>query len=102
RITSVAFSPDGQRIATGSDDDTAKVWDSASGTELLTFKGHRGWVTSVAFSPDGHRIATGSYDGTAKVWEVGNRQEVRTLTEIIMGVAFSGSSAKFVPGFMQS
>jgi WD40 repeat protein len=58
----VAFSPDGQRIVTGSVDQTAKVWDSASGKELLTLKGHGSVVRSVAFSPDGQRIVTGSKD----------------------------------------
>ena len=56
----VAFSPDGQRIVTGSLDETAKVWDAASGKELLTLKGHSGQVGAVAFSPDGQRIVTGS------------------------------------------
>ena len=65
----MAFSPDGQRIVTGSSDTTAKVWEAASGKELLTLKGHSGAIHSVAFSPDGQRIVTGSEDGTAKVWE---------------------------------
>ena len=66
---SVAFSPDGQRIVTGSEDKTAKVWEAASGKELLTLKGHSDEIWSVAFSPDGQRIVTGSLDNTAKVWE---------------------------------
>ena len=66
----MAFSPDGQRIVTGSADQTAKVWDAASGGELLTLKGHSAAIWSVAFSPDGQRIVTGSWDQTAKVWEV--------------------------------
>ena len=65
----MAFSPDGQRIVTGSWDQTAKVWEAASGRELLTLKGHSDAIVSVAFSPDGQRIVTGSEDQTAKVWE---------------------------------
>jgi WD40 repeat protein len=44
-----------------------KVWDSASGRETLTLKGHNGFVASVAFSPDGQRLASASLDGTVKV-----------------------------------
>ena len=62
QVSSVAFSPDGQRIVTSSWDRTAKVWDVASGRELLTLKWHGAPIHSVAFSPDGQRIVTGSFD----------------------------------------
>ena len=63
-MISVAFSPDGRRIvsAAATKTSTAKVWDAATGQELLSLKGHTGPVTSVAFSPDGQRILTGSGD----------------------------------------
>ena len=64
---------------TGSDDQTAKVWEAASGKELLTLKGHSGQIWSVAFSPDGQRIVTGSEDNTAKVWEAASGKELLTL-----------------------
>ena len=56
----MAFSPDGQRLASASHDGTVKVWDAATGQETLTLKGHTGVVSSVAFSPDGKRLASAS------------------------------------------
>jgi eukaryotic-like serine/threonine-protein kinase len=75
----VAWSPDGKRLATGSRDGTAKVWDAASGQELLTLKGHSNFVISIAWSPDGKRLATGSWDNTAKVWDAVSGRELLTL-----------------------
>ena len=100
-VSSVAFSPDGQRIVTGSLDRTAKVWDAASGRELLTLKGHGGAVNSVAFSPDGQRIVTGSLDKTAKVWEAASGRELLTLkghSDSISSVAFSPDGQRIVTG----
>jgi len=54
---------------TASSDQTAKVWDTKSGAEVLTLKGHTGPVTSASFSPDGLRIVTGSRAWTPKVWD---------------------------------
>ncbi|QEL13456.1 WD40 repeat domain-containing protein [Limnoglobus roseus] len=68
-VTAVAFSPDGSRIVTGSEDKTARVWDAKTGTELLALMGHSEELFSVAFSPDGSRVATGSRDGTARIWD---------------------------------
>ena len=64
RVHTLAWSPDGQTLATASADGTAREWDVRSGRELLALRGHRGAVISVAWSPDGKRIATGSEDST--------------------------------------
>ena len=88
----MAFSPDGQRLASASGDETVKVWDAATGQETLTLKGHTGAVKSVAFSPDGKRLASASCDQTVKVWDAATGQETLTLkghTGVVTGVAFS-------------
>jgi WD40 repeat protein len=69
-ITSVAWSPAGKRIVSGSRDYTLKVWNAETGQELLTHYGHTHDVQSVAWSPDGKRILSGSGDGMLKVWDV--------------------------------
>jgi hypothetical protein len=79
-VGSVAWSPDGNRLLTGSADETAKVWDAAGGPERLTLKGHTTMVFFVAWSPDGRRLATGGGDGTAKVWDAAGGRELLTLT----------------------
>jgi hypothetical protein len=68
-VVSIAFSPDGRRIATASYDRTAKLWDTATGREVFTLRGHAGAVVSLAFSPNGHRIVSTSFDGTARLWD---------------------------------
>ena len=64
----MAFNKSGSRFITGSYDRTCKVWDTASGEELLTLEGHRNVVYAIAFNnPFGDKIATGSFDKTCKV-----------------------------------
>jgi hypothetical protein len=68
-VSSVAFSPNGKRLATASADKTVKVWDAETGQETLTLKGHTNAVSSVAFSPDGKQIVSASWDRTLIVWD---------------------------------
>src|SRR6185295_9487023 len=75
QVTSVAFSPDGKRLASSSRDQTVKVWDAMSGQEALTLKGHTDQVLSVVFSADGKRLVSASYDQTVKVWDASPRSQ---------------------------
>ncbi|RQH12285.1 WD40 repeat domain-containing protein, partial [Okeania hirsuta] len=89
-VNGVAFSPDGETIATASRDKTVKLWNR-QGKLLQTLTGHENEVWGVAFSPDGETIATASRDKTVKLW---NRQGklLQTLTgheNEVNGVAFS-------------
>ena len=74
-----AYSPDGNRLASASWDNTVKVWDAQTGQELLTRKGHTYEVWSGAYSPDGKRLASGSGEGTVKVWDAQTGQELLSL-----------------------
>ncbi|HEY7283183.1 MAG TPA: WD40 repeat domain-containing protein, partial [Actinomycetota bacterium] len=76
-IGAAAFSPDGKRVATGGDDGTARIWDAATGDELLVLTGHTDSLSGVAFSPDGTRLATTGYDGTLRVYVLPVDQLVR-------------------------
>jgi WD40 repeat protein len=67
-VRAVAFSPDGNRLATAGSDRRIKVWGPA-GQELVTLAGHTNCVNSVAFSPDSHTLASASCDGTVVLWD---------------------------------
>jgi WD40 repeat protein/energy-coupling factor transporter ATP-binding protein EcfA2 len=71
-INNIEFSPDGQTIASASDDKTVKLWN-VEGQLLHTLEGHTDQVNSVAFSPDGQTIASASYDGTVELWNLRGR-----------------------------
>ncbi len=66
-------------MASGSGDNTVKLWRVESQKEVTTLKGHRYSVHSVAFSPDGKYLASGSLDKTVKLWSVESQKEVTTL-----------------------
>ncbi len=96
-VSSVAFSPDGQKLVTASRDGTARIWD-LQGNEIAVLPGHQDEVSSVAFSPDGQKLVTASGDGTARIWDLrGN--EIALLQghqDGVNSVAFSPDGQKLV------
>jgi WD40 repeat protein len=79
-VLSMAFSPDGRHVLSGSDDSTARLWDVETGSLLQTYTGHTARVSSVTFSPDGSRILSGSWDGTIRLWDAGSGKPVQSFT----------------------
>ena len=121
-VRSVAFSPDGTRVLSGSGDNTLKLWDAATGALVRTFQGHSGGVstrvrsdsagktvkvteirpvTSVTFSPDGTRVLSGSGDKTLKLWDAATGSLVRTFeghSDWVYSVAFSPDGTRVLSG----
>ncbi len=104
QVLTVAFSPDGQHLATGGGQWVYKpgvlqVWDLTTGKEVLSLKGHTEGVRTVAFSPDGKRIASGSMDTTVRVWDAASGLPILTLighADGVNGVQFSSDGRRLV------
>ena len=95
RVYAASFSPDGSRIVTASDDKTARLWDAATGKELVRLA-HEAPSTAAAFSPDGARVLTASEDKTARLWDAATGKELARLAHegsVIRGVLQPGRVA---------
>ncbi len=100
-VNSVAFSPDGTKVLTGSANNAVKLWDAGTGMETTAFVGHTADVTSVAFSPDGKRLLSGSGDCTARLWNANTGQVVFTFAKHVArvsSVAFSPDGSQALTG----
>jgi WD40 repeat protein len=93
-VQSVAFSPDGNTLATGDNDAAVQLWDVRAHRQLATLTGHTGTVRSIAFSPDGTTLATGSDDRTVRLWDV----QARRALLILYGHTGAVNSVAFSPG----
>jgi WD40 repeat protein len=100
-VYSVAFSPDGTMLATGSFDNTVKIWDAKSGKILQTCKGHTNQVYCVSWNNDGSLLASASQDKTIRLWNPKDGKTVKELkghTEIVDWVAFSPNGKLLASG----
>ena len=101
RVNTIAWSPDGTCIASGSGDKTVQVWNTFTGDQIFTYCGHSDAVNSVAWSPDGTRIASASSDSTVQVWDATTGQNVLTYnghTKGVYAVAWSPDGKRIASG----
>ncbi|KAF5321442.1 hypothetical protein D9619_000082 [Psilocybe cf. subviscida] len=101
RVYSVAWSPNGSQIISGSDDGTVQIWNAVTGKLEAKLQGHRGSVNSVAFSQNGSQIVSGSDDNTVRIWNTltGEAEaELQGHTGYVKSVAFSQDGSQVVSG----
>jgi WD40 repeat protein len=79
RVGSVAFGPDGTRIASASQDQTVRIWEAAGGKPVAVLRGHTSHVTQAVFSPDGARVISASRDGTLRLWDTAGGELIAVL-----------------------
>jgi WD40 repeat protein len=101
QVQAIAISPDGRFLASGSYDQTARLWDAQTGKLLQTFEGHSNLVTTVAFGMDGRVLVSGSGDNTIKLWDCDTGELIKTLTGHsgwVLAIALSPSGKTLASG----
>jgi serine/threonine protein kinase/predicted RNA-binding Zn-ribbon protein involved in translation (DUF1610 family) len=103
-ILGVCYAPDGKTIATGSIDQTVRLWDAETGECLKTLTGHKAWVEGLAFKKDGKILLSGSVDGTARLWDVASGTELKRITMAggVRTVSFTKWDNVFAGGGMKT
>ncbi len=99
KVNSAAYSPDGARIVTASNDKTARIWDAHAGVELAVLSGHDDHVAFAAYSPDGSRVVTASDDKTARIWDARTGRELAVLSghvDTVSTAAYSPDGTRIV------
>ena len=99
-VNSVAFSPNGERVVSGSSDKTVRIWDAETGKAIgKPWQGHSGGVNSVAFSPDGKRVVSSSYDKTVRIWDA---ETGKAIGQLWQGHSGNVNSVAFSPRWQAS
>jgi WD40 repeat protein len=101
KVTSLAFSPNNELLAVGSEDKMLRLWHIKTGQEIWTFRGHSERVLDVVFTPDGQTLISASWDKTIKFWSLTSKEELGTLyehTDKVLSLAISADGKILISG----